>query len=112
MPGDEEEIFHDKAKKNQFDKVAVRIVLEGKVQKVGLRHWIKQRAVSFELFGWVRNRSNGSVEAMFYGLEENVNEIIKLCYQGPSFAYIKKVKEFPQVEISNIPMEFMILPTV
>jgi acylphosphatase len=110
MPIDE--IFHDKLKAIKGDKVAIRIVLEGKVQKVGLRHWIKQKAVTFDLFGWVRNRTNGSVEALFWGVEEDVGEMIKLCYQGPSFAFIRKVKEFPQVEISNLPQEFMILPTV
>lgn len=110
MPSDE--IFHDGKKTVKGNKLAVRVVLEGKVQKVGLRHWIKQKAVSFELFGWVRNKTSGSVEALFYGMEEDVAEMVKLCYQGPSFAYIKKVKEFPQVEVSNMPNEFMILPTV
>ncbi len=110
MPVDE--IFHNHLKKMKGNKVAVRVILEGKVQKVGLRHWIKQKAINFEIFGWVRNRTSGSVEALFYGAEEDVAEIIKLCYQGPSFAFIKKVKEFPQVEIHNLPLEFMILPTV
>ncbi len=110
MPTDE--IFHDKLKAVKGDKVAVRVTMEGKVQKVGLRHWIKQKAVHNEVFGWVRNRSNGCVEAFFYGYEENVTEMLKLCYQGPSFAFIKKVKEFPQTEVANIPLEFMILPTV
>ena len=110
MPLDE--IFHDKLKSIKGDKVAIRVILEGKVQKVGLRHWIKQKAINFEIYGWVRNRTSGSVEAFFYGAEEDVMEIIKLCYQGPSFAFIKRVKEFPQVEISNLPQEFTILPTV
>lgn len=110
MPIDE--IFHDKLKALKGDKVSTRVVLEGKVQKVGLRHWIKQKAVNLEIYGWVRNRTNGSVEALFFGYEEDVTEMLKLCYQGPSFAHIKKIKEFPQVETANLPQEFMILPTV
>lgn len=112
MPSDEDEIFHDKSKGGKGTKVAVRIVIEGRVQKVGLRRWIKQKAVSLDLCGWVRNKSNGSVEALFYGVEDNVGEIIKLCYQGPTFAHIKRIKEFPQVETSGLPLEFAMLPTV
>lgn len=110
MPIDE--IFHDKSKNGKGEKTSIRLVLEGKVQKVGLRHWIKQKAVTFEVHGWVRNRTNGSVEVLFFGPEEDVNEMVKLCYKGPSFAHIRKVKEFPQAETSNLPPEFMILPTV
>lgn len=110
MPIDE--IFHEKLKHDKGSKVATRVVLEGKVQKVGLRHWIKQKALNFDIYGWVRNRTSGTVEAFFYGTEEDVAEMLKLCYQGPSFAYIRKVKEFPQTDIPNLPQEFMILPTV
>ena len=110
MPIDE--LFHESNKANKGDKVSIRVIFEGKVQKVGLRHWIKQKAVSLEIYGWVRNRANGTVEALFFGYETDVGEMMKLCYQGPSFAFIKKVREFPQVDTANLPQEFMILPTV
>jgi acylphosphatase len=94
------------------ETIAVRIIIEGRVQKVGLRHWIKQKAVSLRVYGWVRNRVNLTVEAFFVGNEEDVNEIIKLCYQGPSFAHVKRIREFPQTNIENVPNEFVILPTI
>lgn len=112
MPSDEGEMFLNSTKKSKGKKVTIRVVIEGKVQKVGLRNWIKQKAVSLGICGWVRNKSSGSVEAFFYGAEEDVGEIIKLCYQGSSFAHVKRIKEFPQMEISNLPLEFIILPTI
>lgn len=60
----------------------------------------------------VRNRMNATVEAFLYGPEEDVNEIITLCHQGPSFALVKRIKEFPQTEMENAPKEFIILPTI
>ncbi len=93
-------------------KTAIRIIIEGRVQKVGLRHWIKRKATQLKISGWVRNRMNSSVEAMFYGSEDAVNEIIKICHQGPSFANVKRVKEFPQSQSNNPPSDFIILPTI
>jgi acylphosphatase len=110
MPNDE--IFSTTSKGGSGEIISVRIIIEGKVQKVGLRNWIKNKAVKFKVYGWVRNRMNDTVEALFYGPEESVNEMIKLCHQGPSFAHIKRVKEFPQSDTGNAPIEFIILPTI
>ncbi len=111
MPFDE--IFPDKQKASKnAAKMAIRIVLEGRVQKVGLRQWIKQKATGLSVSGWVRNRTNGTVEAFFYGSESQVRSVVKMCYKGPSFAFIKKIKEFPQVHIPSVSIEFMILPTI
>lgn len=108
----EESFFNHTEKKGSGEKIGVRVIIEGRVQKVGLRNWIKQKAISLDVCGWVRNRMNDTVEAFFYGSEDAVGEIIEMCYQGPSFAHIKKIKEFPQKEMDNIPREFVILPTV
>lgn len=93
------------------EKISIRITVEGRVQKVGLRNWLKNKAVSFKVCGWVRNRNDGNVEAMLYGHEEDVKELIKLCHQGPSFAHVKRIKEFPQPELDTIPTDFSILAT-
>ena len=92
--------------------VTIRIILEGRVQKVGLRNWIKNRAVKLKVHGWVRNRMNTTVEALFHGPEQTVNDFVAMCHQGPSFAHIKRIKEFPQPDTENPPAEFIILPTI
>lgn len=111
MPSDES-FFKRVSKEGDGEKIAVRIIIEGRVQKVGLRHWIKQTSVRMGVNGWVRNRVNMTVEAFLVGNKESVTEVIKLCYQGPSFAHVKRIKEFPQTNVENVPNEFIILPTV
>jgi acylphosphatase len=111
MPS-EESFFKRPGKEGGGEKAAIRIVIEGRVQKVGLRNWIKQTAGRLGVFGWVRNKGDGTVEAFLCGEKGAVNELIKLCYQGPSFAHVKKIKEFPQTSIENPPNEFIILPTI
>ncbi len=111
MPIDE--VFeHTPQKEGGGEAVSIRIVIEGRVQKVGLRNWIKQKAVALKISGWVRNRVNNTVEATFFGPEQDVRELVKICHQGPSFAYIKKIKEFPQTLLDDAPIEFCILPTI
>ncbi len=111
MPSDES-FFKRSGKEGDGEKVAIRIIIEGRVQKVGLRHWIKQTSVRLGVNGWVRNRGDMTVEAFLVGNKDSVDEVIKLCYQGPSFAHVKRIKEFPQTTIENAPNEFVILPTV
>jgi acylphosphatase len=108
----EESFFKKTGKEGGGEKIAIRIVIEGRVQKVGLRSWIKQTCVRLGVNGWVRNKGNGTVEAFLCGDKEIVTEVIKLCYQGPSFAHVKRIKEFPQTNIDNVPNEFVILPTI
>ncbi|MDB2414944.1 acylphosphatase [Rickettsiales bacterium] len=107
MPIDE--TFYEDNRKDKSKIVAVRVILEGRVQKVGLRNWIKQRAARLNIDGWARNKGSDAVEAMFFGSENDVNEMIKLCYQGTSFAYIRKIREFPQADLEGIPRGFSLL---
>lgn len=101
-----------KSNAENSDKISARLIIEGKVQKVGMRHWIKQNALSLNILGWVRNKSDGSVEAFFFGNKDYVAQMISLCHKGPAFASVKKIKEIPQEETSDIEKEFMILPTL
>ena len=106
----EDEIFHIEERGGEI--VAIRIIIEGRVQKVGMRNWIRQIATRHKIDGWVRNRMNLSVEALLCGPEDTVKEIINICYQGPSFAHVKRVKEFPQADTEDVPKGFFQLPTV
>lgn len=84
-----------KAKAKAEEKIiAVRVVIEGRVQGVGFRWWIAEWANSRGLEGWVRNRREGTVEALFYGPEKTVRGMVEFCNEGPPAARIRKIKEY------------------
>jgi acylphosphatase len=64
------------------------VVVRGRVQGVGFRAFVEQHAVQHGLAGWVRNRRDGSVEALFAGPEKSVKDIIKACGVGPLPAHV------------------------
>ncbi|MGI9503087.1 MAG: acylphosphatase [Geminicoccaceae bacterium] len=66
--------------------VIVRI--EGRVQGVWYRGWTAQAAERLGLDGWIRNKRDGSVEAVFAGPGAKVDAIIKLCRRGPPLAAV------------------------
>ena len=61
----------------------LQVTIRGRVQGVGYRYWVEQRAIACELEGWVRNRRDGSVEALFSGPAARVAEMVALCRHGP-----------------------------
>ena len=67
---------------------AVRLVVSGRVQGVGFRWWTIAEAKRLGLDGWVRNRSDGTVEAVVAGPAEEVDRMIVLCRQGPVSARV------------------------
>jgi acylphosphatase len=69
----------------------VSVKIEGRVQGVYYRAWTEQTARSLGLDGWVRNAPDGSVEAVFSGPTANVDEMLRLCEQGPPDARVTKV---------------------
>ncbi len=74
---------------------AVRVVIEGRVQGVFFRAWIAQEAAAMGLNGWVRNRMDGSVEALFAGAEADVDDMIQACRQGPPSAHVAGITPYP-----------------
>ena len=52
------------------------LLISGKVQGVGFRHWLNMKATEKNIFGWVRNISTGEVEALLIGNDEDVNKLI------------------------------------
>lgn len=74
---------------------AVHVVIEGRVQGVWFRGWMKQEARTLNLRGWVRNRFDGSVEAVIAGMEADVDEMLELCWQGPPVAKVLAVTATP-----------------
>jgi acylphosphatase len=76
-------------------ETAVRVIIEGRVQGVGYRIWTEREARQRRLRGWVRNRDDGTVEALFAGEETEVRGMIEACRQGPRMASVTHIQEFP-----------------
>jgi acylphosphatase len=73
----------------------VRLRISGRVQGVGYRDWAIHTANSSGLTGWVRNRKDGSVEALVSGDDANVDRFVAACKKGPSLAFVSSVKVEP-----------------
>jgi acylphosphatase len=69
------------------------VVVRGRVQGVGYRAWAEYTAHDRGLEGWVRNRRDGSVEAVFAGSPEAVAGMIEACRRGPPAARVDAVDE-------------------
>jgi acylphosphatase len=70
-----------------------QVIIRGVVQGVGFRYWTRRMATARGLEGWVRNRRDGSVEALFAGPEQAVADMIALCRRGPDAARVDTVEE-------------------
>lgn len=73
-------------------KVRAHVVITGRVQGVYFRYATREEAHLRGVKGWVRNLSNGSVEAVFEGEKERVEELIEFCHHGPPSAKVSSVK--------------------
>jgi acylphosphatase len=69
-----------------------RVVVRGRVQGVFFRVETRERARSLGLSGWVRNASDGSVEAVFEGDRERIESMLAWCRHGPSLARVDEVQ--------------------
>ena len=76
----------------------VRLRITGRVQGVWYRGWTIDQARELGLDGWVRNRRDGSVEAMAFGPAERVDELIARCRIGPPAAVVERVEVAPESE--------------
>ena len=69
----------------------IHIRLFGRVQGVGFRAWAVRKGEELDLSGWVRNRSDGSVEIMADGLSGQTDFFLDLCRKGPLFARVDRI---------------------
>jgi acylphosphatase len=72
---------------------AKRLVISGRVQGVGFRYWLVEQAEALGVAGWVRNRPDGSVEALIAGDIDAVEELARLCRRGPRLASVVSIME-------------------
>jgi len=73
-----------------------RAVVRGRVQGVFFRDSVRRRAVALGVTGWVRNRSDGAVEAVFEGAPEAVEQMLDLVRRGPGRAEVEEVEVFEE----------------
>ncbi len=71
----------------------VRAVIRGRVQGVGFRYSISRRASERGVAGWVTNRSDGAVEAVFEGDDDALAALVSFCREGPRGASVEGVDE-------------------
>ncbi len=88
----------------------VQVRIEGRVQGVAYRAWTVEAARSFGLSGWVRNRRDGSVEALFSGPPGDVEAMLAACAEGPPAAIVREIVII--VEDGEAPAGFDVLPTL
>ena len=68
-------------------------VIEGRVQGVGFRSFVLDRAEELDLTGWVRNTRQGNVEVLAEGPRFALEELLTVLKKGPNTAYVTRVKE-------------------
>lgn len=68
------------------------VVVRGRVQGVFFRDTVRRQASQRGVAGWVRNRSDGAVEAVFEGAEPDVERLVELCREGPRGAVVDDVE--------------------
>jgi acylphosphatase len=68
------------------------VVVHGWVQGVGFRYSVAQAARSRGVAGWVRNRRDATVEAVFEGDPEEVESLVRLCREGPRGAEVDRTE--------------------
>jgi acylphosphatase len=71
---------------------AVKVRIRGRVQGVGYRAWLVREACRLGVVGWVRNRRDGSVEALLAGDEAAVRDLVRACRRGPPAARVEAVE--------------------
>ncbi|XAR73816.1 Acylphosphatase [Bertholletia excelsa] len=83
------------ADSNPANANTVRVVVKGRVQGVFYRNWTVENATELGLKGWVRNRRDGTVEALFSGNPDKVQEMEQRCRRGPRAAVVTGLEVFP-----------------
>ena len=94
----------------------IQVTIRGRVQGIGYRAWLEQQARQSKLEGWVRNRRDGSVEALFAGPPTVVAEMVALCRHGPPSARVDSVisetAEEDQLKLRHEGERFSVLSTI
>lgn len=77
-------------------KKSVRLYIEGVVQGVFFRSFIKENAERYDVKGFIRNLEDGRIEIFLEGNSDDVNKMIELAKKGPKHSQIKEVTIKPE----------------
>jgi acylphosphatase len=97
-------------------RIVRHAIIKGRVQGCGYRVWTERQALARDVEGWVRNRRDGTVEAVFAGTPEAVDAVLAKCRQGPPFSLVTHVEVHEgsglQLAAKRSAERFSLLPTV
>jgi len=92
------------------------VTVSGRVQGVGYRYFVERQARSRDVEGWVRNRRDGSVEAVLAGPTDAVTAAIAACRRGPSSARVETLRDEAgnpdMLKLREAGERFSVLPTI
>jgi acylphosphatase len=101
---------------DEAESVVRHVTIRGRVQGVGYRAWTQHEALKRGVEGWVRNRRDASVEAVFAGPAEIVRAMIAACRRGPRGARVEAVDERlagdDDLALRRAGERFSVLPTL
>lgn len=86
-----------------MEQKTIRARVYGIVQGVCYRDYTRRKAEELALVGWVRNRSDGSVEALISGPPERIEEIVAWLHHGPPHAHVERVEIESETAPSLVP---------
>lgn len=89
-----------------------RLLISGRVQGVGFRYSLQREAERLGLAGWVRNRSDGGVEALAQGAPDALDALVAWARRGPPAARVSEVKTEPAAALDPQPAGFELRPTL
>ncbi|QDF38591.1 acylphosphatase [Bradyrhizobium symbiodeficiens] len=99
-----------------MSRAILQVMICGRVQGVGYRAWVEYQATACGLEGWVRNRRDGCVEALFAGAPKQVADMVALCRHGPPSSRVDSVTSetanADELNLRRAGEAFSVLPTV
>ena len=105
-----ERLFPADVPPDKEDRASFRLMITGKVQRVGYRKWMFEQMHLHGLSGWVRNLTDGRVEAAVHGPLSRIAHIHRQCASGPARAAVDQVDIHPWTG-SEVPADVRILKT-
>ncbi|MDP1923449.1 MAG: acylphosphatase [Thiobacillus sp.] len=76
-----------------MSRVALHLVIHGRVQGVFFRESMRQQAVQLNINGWAQNRDDGTVEALIQGSAESVSKLLEWAEHGPPLAKVTRIDQ-------------------
>jgi acylphosphatase len=81
--------------------VRYHIVVHCRVQGVGFRYYVREKAFLYGIRGWVKNRFDGTVEIEAEGMEENIRHFLGSVREGPRYAFVENLEINRRADLKN-----------